>query len=497
MAGVSYDNDAEPYGTSGGLIQQHAVEESTPLLSKIVAEHELLYQRFSPRRKKFIVAMVSFCGLIPLFISGTFIPCIPQISRDLDTTGTVVSLAVSLSIFGVSFGSLVASSYSTFYGRRPMYLIFLPLLIIGSIGVSTAQTVTQLMLWRFIQALGCSPGFSVGSGVIGDIYKLEERGTAMGVFFGCVLLGPALAPFVGGFAAHYASWRSLQLGIGLWGFLLFFILYSFLPETIHPGESGAEKAKATAIANGGMAETGWSKGMPVVLNPLRPLSLMRRPNLLFVTLASFFVLLTDYVLLVPIAYTIGKRYGITNEAVIGACFLPAGLGNMIGAPLAGRISDAIVVRMRAKRGGVWYPEDRLRIALPGALFLAPASIWASGFVTEYVESKTLGLSLNLLCLFLNGLGVDFVLSPLASYVVDVMHTRSAESMAANTAFRSIFMSISVAGILPMIENYGLLFTDILGGIGALIGFALLWVTIEYGEKLRKWGDAEDCTDEIR
>jgi len=39
------------------------------------------------------------------------------------------------------------------------------------------------MIWRLVQAFGASPGLSVGSGVIGDIYKLEERGTAMGIFF--------------------------------------------------------------------------------------------------------------------------------------------------------------------------------------------------------------------------------------------------------------------------------------------------------------------------
>jgi MFS family permease len=39
------------------------------------------------------------------------------------------------------------------------------------------------MIFRFLQAFGASPGLSVGSGVIGDIYKLDHRGTAMGVFF--------------------------------------------------------------------------------------------------------------------------------------------------------------------------------------------------------------------------------------------------------------------------------------------------------------------------
>jgi MFS family permease len=48
------------------------------------------------------------------------------------------------------------------------------------------------MVWRFIQALGASPGLAVGSGVIGDIYKLEERGQALGIFFAVRLSFPCL-----------------------------------------------------------------------------------------------------------------------------------------------------------------------------------------------------------------------------------------------------------------------------------------------------------------
>lgn len=68
-------------------------------------------------------------------------------------------------------------------GRRPIYLFALPLSVVGSIGVATSQTMPQLLFWRFWQCIGASPGLVVGAGVIGDIYKLEERGSAMGFFF--------------------------------------------------------------------------------------------------------------------------------------------------------------------------------------------------------------------------------------------------------------------------------------------------------------------------
>jgi MFS family permease len=57
------------------------------------------------------------------------------------------------------------------------------LLSIGSFGTALATNIPQLMVWRFVQAFGASPGISVGAGAVGDIYKLEERGMAMGIFF--------------------------------------------------------------------------------------------------------------------------------------------------------------------------------------------------------------------------------------------------------------------------------------------------------------------------
>ncbi|KAF8804007.1 MFS general substrate transporter [Phlegmacium glaucopus] len=449
--------------------------EETPLLPprNLDHDHNEVYRHFTRERKRGILAIVAFTGLIPLFVSGTFIPSIPQIAKDLDSTGPIVGLAVSVSILAASLGALFGASYSTFYGRKPIYLTALPLLFLGSLGVASSRTIPQLMSWRFIQAIGASPGLVVGTGVIGDIYRLEERGQAMGIFFAAILLGPALAPLAGGFAAHYYSWRLLQQFLGLVGLFVFFLIMFFLPETYHPGERGVDKLDPSQLP----------KWRPVILNPLRPLWLLRSPNLLAVALAGFTILLTDYVLLVPLAYTIGVRYNIKNEALIGACFLPAGVGNMIGAPLAGRLSDRIVVYYRKKRGGEWYPEDRLRATLPGALILVPLSVLISGLLTEYVPG-TLGLVLNLICLFINGVGVDIVLSPSAAYLVDLVHSRSAEAMAANNAFRSLLISIAVSGTLPMIGTYGLVVTNTATALLAWVGFGLLWFTIEYGERLR-------------
>jgi hypothetical protein len=66
-------------------------------------------------------------------------------------------------------------------GRRPVYLCTLPVFVIGSTGVAAAQSIPFLLFWRVIQSMGASLGPILGAAVIGDIFKLEERGRAMGV----------------------------------------------------------------------------------------------------------------------------------------------------------------------------------------------------------------------------------------------------------------------------------------------------------------------------
>ena len=69
----------------------------------------------------------------------------------------------------------------------------LVLFSVASIGVARSNNVVQLMATRFLQAFGASPGIPIGTAVVGDLYKLEQRGSALGVFFAVRLV---IASFV-------------------------------------------------------------------------------------------------------------------------------------------------------------------------------------------------------------------------------------------------------------------------------------------------------------
>ncbi|KZP19531.1 hypothetical protein FIBSPDRAFT_563305 [Athelia psychrophila] len=64
------------------------MSEDTPLLAGLSP-----YDRFSPREKRLHVAVVGFTALLPMFVSGSFVPSIPQIASDLNTTASVIRSA--------------------------------------------------------------------------------------------------------------------------------------------------------------------------------------------------------------------------------------------------------------------------------------------------------------------------------------------------------------------------------------------------------------------
>ena len=106
-----------------------------------------------------------------------------------------------------------------------------------------------------------------------------------------MLVGPAIAPFIGGFVSRYLSLRWMQLILAIGAVVAFGLVARWLPETIHPGVSGYEKAlsedsdndHSITASESELAANGSSKARKrrfVFLNPLTSLYLLRSPVLL-------------------------------------------------------------------------------------------------------------------------------------------------------------------------------------------------------------------------
>lgn len=67
-----------------------------------------------------------------------------------------------------------------------VYLIF-------NLACGFAQSPSQLLAFRFFAGLGGSGPLGIGAGVIGDIWRPEQRGKAVAIYS----IGPLLGPSIG------------------------------------------------------------------------------------------------------------------------------------------------------------------------------------------------------------------------------------------------------------------------------------------------------------
>lgn len=85
---------------------------------------------------------------------------------------------------------------------------------------------------------------------------------------------------LGGLAARYASWRVLQLALGMCGVALFATVLLFLPETSWPRTRGIDKLREADES----VDVRWSW----LRNPFAHISIFRSPNVLAAVRSAFF-----------------------------------------------------------------------------------------------------------------------------------------------------------------------------------------------------------------
>lgn len=346
----------------------------------------------------------------------------------------------------------------------------LVLFVIFSILTAASQNLAMFFVFRALSALSGTPVFSIGSTILGDIYKPSERGGAMGLSLLGSQLGPALGPVLGGIIVTYTSWRVIfwvQTGLAAFDLLIAVI---FLPETSRV----TELTKKRRVP-------GCEKCWFVWFNPVRVvLALFRFPNLALAGIISMSIHFNMFSLLTPIRYVVDPRFGLEKPIFGGLFYLAPGVGYVIGAFLGGWWAD-YHVRKYIKIRGRRVAEDRLRsMNIAYGLFL-PGTIFVYGWCLQKEKG---GMALPLLMMFIGGMAQTICYPSINTYCVDSMPQLRGDAIAGNYFVRFLAAGISSASVLTEIDAIGVGWTCTISGLFLMFGFLSCLVLIKYGEELR-------------
>lgn len=126
------------------------------------------------------------------FSSSVYTPARDQVQSEFGVSEELALLPFILFLLGLAFGPLIAAPSSETFGRRAVYQTCIPISAMFTIGAGFSQSLTSLSACRFFAGLFCSPGLSVGTGAISDLWTSDQRGIAMAAYFTMPLLGPAM-----------------------------------------------------------------------------------------------------------------------------------------------------------------------------------------------------------------------------------------------------------------------------------------------------------------
>lgn len=158
------------------------------------------------RRDLSLLSLGLYCmvggGITPLLAAG-----FTDVSKAYGVPVADVSLTTGLYMMGMGIGSVFFSPTAILWGKRPVYLFSVILLIATSIWCAASPNFPSLIVARIFQGIAVSPVECLPSATIAEIFFLHERAFRIGIYTLLLLGGKNLVPLVSAAVMQRLGWR--------------------------------------------------------------------------------------------------------------------------------------------------------------------------------------------------------------------------------------------------------------------------------------------------
>src|SRR5688572_12959437 len=186
----------------------------------------------SKARLAFILGALAMLG--PFSIDTVF-PAFAIMGSELHVSKLVMQQTISVYLFGYAAMSLVHGPLSDALGRKPVIMVGIGVFVLASVGCALATTMTQMLVFRFIQGLSAGVGLIVGRAIVRDALQGDDAQRLMSHISMIFGVAPALAPMVGGWILGWSNWQAIFWFLALFALAMMALAALALPES-HPPE---------------------------------------------------------------------------------------------------------------------------------------------------------------------------------------------------------------------------------------------------------------------
>ncbi|ALM52088.1 Bcr/CflA family multidrug efflux MFS transporter [Halomonas huangheensis] len=184
------------------------------------------------RRVSLLVAANT--ALAPFAIDA-YLPAMKSLADSVGASVHHTELSLSSFLVGFALGQLVCGPLSDRLGRKPVLLGGQVVFMLASLAIIFVNTLPELLVLRFIQALGGGACVVNSAAIVRDCFSGREAAKVMSTMAMILMLAPLAAPAVGSMLLYVADWWLIFLFLAVYALFLMWLLSVHLPETRAPG----------------------------------------------------------------------------------------------------------------------------------------------------------------------------------------------------------------------------------------------------------------------
>ncbi len=177
-----------------------------------------------------LLLLVAMTGVAPISLY-MLVPALPMLAATFGRDISIAQMTVSLYMVGIACSQIIMGPLSDRFGRRPVLLAGLALMVAASASCIFAETLPQLIVARFLQALGGASGMVVSRAIIRDLYSRERISSMISLVIAVMMVAQMLSPLTGGLLETAFGWRAIFYLITAASLVIAVAIAFTLPET--------------------------------------------------------------------------------------------------------------------------------------------------------------------------------------------------------------------------------------------------------------------------
>ncbi|ODV88661.1 hypothetical protein CANCADRAFT_3307 [Tortispora caseinolytica NRRL Y-17796] len=469
-----------------------------------------------------IVCLMGFSAFFSAASSGVYLPALPLLQRDFKVDEDMLYSSVVTYLVMQGISPAIWCPLADSHGRRIIIISCFVIYILANIGLALSEEFYVIIILRALQAAGIASTTAITNGVVGDITSRSNRAKFMGITICITLLGSPLGPVLGGLIASRFGWQGIFWFLVIAASAVLLAVLFLMPETSH-----------SEIGDGSVPPRKWKQRLYVLILQgfgRVPYQYKNEPNYASLTpkkkfdiLATFkmfrhvdmlmalFVQALQYTLLTialnTFAVMLEQEYHL-SVLEIGLCYLPAGVGCVIGSMFGGllfnkfynRTADQYQSKMEqeteefaewmASSSSDEVKQPRVRTAKEFPIHYARLALtiplcWISGlmyilfgWLIEYQLSFA-GPIVSIAVISM--LAMPFMMAT-QSLIVDLFPDRAASSGAAVNMTRCLSAAVGMGVTDSVIDTMGIGWAYTFMGLLAILSSLITIILITHGKR---------------